>query len=59
MIGGFGFLNKPKPPPGSKRISINVDGKRVLELDEPTNLRRVLQANKIDVYPLRGKLSNW
>lgn len=34
-------------------------GNRKLESEEPVNLRKFLMINNVDVYPLRGKLSNW
>jgi hypothetical protein len=59
MIGGFGYkAAAPKQPSNSKKVTIKVGG-RVLESDEPVNLRKILQSNKVDVYPLAGKLSNW
>ena len=48
MFGG----SKPKP------ITIKVDGNKVIELSEPGNMRKALQANKVDVYPLVGKFNN-
>ncbi|CAK9252907.1 unnamed protein product [Sphagnum jensenii] len=45
---------------GSKKTSqpiiITVDGK-VIECDGPVNLRKQLMANKIDVYPLKAKIT--
>jgi ferredoxin len=43
---------------GSKKVIIKVDGKKVIEADSnPCNLRKELQKNKIDVYPLRAKFT--
>ena len=39
-----------------KDVTITVDGK-VISCPEPTNLRKALLANKIDVYPLKAKLT--
>jgi hypothetical protein len=58
MLGGFGFLKPANKSPAPQKVVIKVDG-RTLESEDPVNLRKILQANKVDVYPLRGKLSNW
>jgi hypothetical protein len=39
------------------KIIINVDGKVIDCGDKPVNLRKELMANKIDVYPLRAKIT--
>ena len=52
-LGMFGS----KAPAKGKGFSITVDGKAI-EASEPTNLRKVLQANKIDVYSFTGKFNN-
>jgi hypothetical protein len=38
------------------KIVINVDGKAIDAGDASVNLRKTLQANNIDVYPLKAKL---
>ena len=54
----FGGGNKPANAKGGK-IVITVDGGKVIESSEASvNLRKVLMENKVDVYPLKGKLSN-
>eukprot|EP01041_Mallomonas_annulata_P000525 gene525-1001_t len=40
------------------KITITVDGNKVIECAEPVNMRKQLMANKVDVYPFKGKLSN-
>ena len=39
------------------RITISVDGKVIDCGDKPVNLRKELMANKVDVYPLKAKLT--
>ena len=41
----------------SKSVVITVDGKTLNCGDAPVNLRKTLQANKIDVYPLLSKVT--
>lgn len=39
------------------KFTIKVDGKTITDVEGPVNLRKVLQANKIDVYPLASKFT--
>jgi ferredoxin len=58
MIFGLG---KPTTKPDLKKgFSINVDGKEIQcggENAGVMNLRKILMTNKVDVYPLRAKLT--
>jgi ferredoxin len=38
-------------------VTIKVDGKTITSDTVPFNLRKVMQANKIDVYPLKAKIT--
>lgn len=60
----FNFGKKDAAPPASKGKSfvITVDGKAITCGDDKNgekvmNLRKILIANKIDVYPLKAKLT--
>eukprot|EP00607_Mallomonas_marina_P003742 CAMPEP_0182427358 /NCGR_PEP_ID=MMETSP1167-20130531/17112_1 /TAXON_ID=2988 /ORGANISM="Mallomonas Sp, Strain CCMP3275" /LENGTH=116 /DNA_ID=CAMNT_0024609539 /DNA_START=178 /DNA_END=528 /DNA_ORIENTATION=- len=54
MFGGLGGGKKT----AAKSLTIKV-GSKVIEVPEgPVNLRKTLQANKVDVYTLKGKLNN-
>ena len=41
----------------AKSVTIKVDGKEIIADNAPFNLRKTLQANKVDVYPFRTKLT--
>ena len=38
-------------------LDIKVDGKVITTSEKTVNLRKTLQANKVDVYPLRAKIT--
>ena len=38
-------------------LDIKVDGKVITTSEKTVNLRKILQANKVDVYPLRAKIT--
>lgn len=52
------IMRNPRLRSGLNMIVIKVDGNKVIESKEKTiNLRKELQANKVDVYPLKAKLT--
>lgn len=53
----LGMFGSKAQKANGKGFSITVDGKTI-EANEPTNLRKVLQANKVDVYSFTGKFNN-
>lgn len=59
MLGGFGWKSAPKAPTVAKSIVIRVDNSKTIECAEPGNMRKILQANKVDIYPLLAKFNNW
>ena len=38
-------------------VSIKVDGKTIVAFDKSVNLRKELMANKVDIYPLKAKVT--
>lgn len=39
------------------KVVIKVDGKTIESSEKTVNLRKVLQANKVDVYPFKAKIT--
>lgn len=38
-------------------VSIKVDGKTIVAFEKSVNLRKELMANKVDIYPLKAKIT--
>ena len=58
MMFGLGAKKSGTGTKGKKgKFTITVDGKQITDVEGPVNLRKVLQANKIDVYPLASKFT--
>jgi len=50
----FGMGKKKEVP---QKVVINVDNKSIVCEEASVNLRKTLMANKIDVYPLKAKIT--